>query len=105
MTYSLAGGDLEDLGRKSDGALHAKLLIFGAIDEVIRDCFIHSCAKRQQHSTGDKEQGARTLFKVLDVAASEGNANFVEFCGGHGAGGVVFLFAFSDVTHIGDRGD
>jgi len=35
MTYSLAGGDLKDLGWKSDGALHAKLLIFGAVDEVI----------------------------------------------------------------------
>ena len=41
MTYSLASGDLEDLGWKSDGALHAKLLIFGAVDEVIRDYFIH----------------------------------------------------------------
>ncbi len=46
MTYSLASGDLEDLGWKSDGALHAKLLIFGAVDEVIRDYFIHSYAKR-----------------------------------------------------------
>jgi hypothetical protein len=46
MTYSLASGDLEDLGRKSDGTLHAKLLIFGAVNEVIRDYFIHSYAKR-----------------------------------------------------------
>jgi hypothetical protein len=38
VTYSLASGDLEDLGWKSDGALHAKLLVFGAVDEVIRDC-------------------------------------------------------------------
>lgn len=38
MTYSLASGDLEDLSRKPDGALHAKLLVFGAVDEVIRDC-------------------------------------------------------------------
>jgi hypothetical protein len=29
----------------------------------------------------------------------------VEFCGGHGAGSIVFFFALSDVTHIGDRGD
>ena len=36
-TYSLASGDLEDLGWKSDGALHAKLLIFSAVDEVTRD--------------------------------------------------------------------
>lgn len=45
MTYCFASGDLEDLGWKSDGALHAKLLIFGAVDEVIRDYFIHSHAK------------------------------------------------------------
>jgi hypothetical protein len=35
VTYSFARGDLEDLGRKSDGALHAQLLVFGAVDEVI----------------------------------------------------------------------
>ena len=46
MSYSLASGDLEDLGWKSDGALHAKLLIFGAVDEVIRNYFIHLYAKR-----------------------------------------------------------
>jgi hypothetical protein len=46
MMYSLASGDLEDLGWKSDGALHAKLLIFGAVDEVIRDYIIHSFTKR-----------------------------------------------------------
>ena len=51
------------------------------------------------------KQETRTLFKVLDVAASEGDANFVEFRGGHGAGGVVFFFTLSDVTHIRDRGD
>jgi len=38
MTYSLTSGDLEDLGREPDGALHAELLVFGAVDEVIRDC-------------------------------------------------------------------
>jgi hypothetical protein len=34
MVYRLAGGDLEDLGREPDGALHAELLVFGAVDEV-----------------------------------------------------------------------
>jgi len=29
----------------------------------------------------------------------------VEFGGGHGAGGIIFLFALSDVTHVRDRGD
>jgi hypothetical protein len=35
VTYCLAGGDLEDLGRKTNGALHAQLLILSAVDEVI----------------------------------------------------------------------
>ena len=38
MTYSLASGDLEDLSWKSDGTLHAKLLVLSAVDKVIRDC-------------------------------------------------------------------
>jgi len=47
-----------------------------------------------------------TLFEVLDIATSEGDANFMEFCGGQGSlRCVVFLFAFSDVTHCRDRGD
>ncbi len=29
----------------------------------------------------------------------------MEFGGGHGAGGIIFLFALSDVTHVRDRGD
>lgn len=55
----------------------------------------------RQHS---KQEG-RTLFKILDVAAGEGDANFVELCCGDRAGSIIFLFALSDVTHIGDRGD
>ena len=35
MSYSLASGDLEDLRWESDGALHAELLVFGPVDEVI----------------------------------------------------------------------
>ena len=50
-------------------------------------------------------QEERTLLKVPDIAAGEGDANFVEFCGGHGAGGVVFFIALSDVTHVRDSGD
>jgi hypothetical protein len=34
-TYSLASDDFEDLGREPDGGLHAKLLVLGAIDDVI----------------------------------------------------------------------
>ena len=38
MAYSLASGDLENLGWKPHGAFYTKLLVFGAVDEVIRDC-------------------------------------------------------------------
>jgi hypothetical protein len=34
VTYGLASGDFEDLRRESDGTLHAKLLVFGAVDEI-----------------------------------------------------------------------
>ena len=64
---------------------------------------IHRCDKHQRDTK--EEQDERTLFKVLDVAAREGDADFVEFCGGHGAGSIVFFFALSDVTHIEDSGD
>jgi hypothetical protein len=50
-------------------------------------------------------QGGRTLLKVPDVAASEGDADFVEFRSGHCASSVVFFIALSDVTHVRDSGD
>ena len=36
-TYSLPGGDLEDLGGETDGALDLELLVLGTVDEVSRD--------------------------------------------------------------------
>jgi hypothetical protein len=54
----------------------------------------------QRYDALDTRQDRRTLFKVTDVATSERDANFVEFSGGHGASGVVFLFTLSDVTHL-----
>ena len=36
-THSLAGGDLEDLGGKADGALDTELLVLGTVDEISRD--------------------------------------------------------------------
>ena len=36
-THRLAGGDLEDLGGKTDGTLDAELLVLGPVDEVRRD--------------------------------------------------------------------
>ena len=48
----------------------------------------------------------RTFFEILDIAAGEGDANFVEFCGRQrSTGRVVLFFALSDVTHRRDRGD
>ena len=42
----------------------------------------------------------RTLLEVLDIAARERDTDFMNLGGGHrGAGGVVFLFTLSDVTH------
>jgi hypothetical protein len=52
-----------------------------------------------------KGKTGRTFFQVLDVAAGEGDADFVELCGGHGAGSIVIFFALSDVTHVRDSGD
>ena len=36
-THSLTGGDLEDLGGETDGALNTELLVLGTVDEVSRD--------------------------------------------------------------------
>jgi hypothetical protein len=45
-----------------------------------------------------------TLFEVLDVAAGEGDPDFVDFCARHwGTCSVVFFFSLSDVTHFGVR--
>ena len=57
MTYSLASGDLEDLGWESDGALQAKLLVFGTVDEVIRDCITYiRMISTSPHGTQDTKQ-------------------------------------------------
>ena len=48
-----------------------------------------------------KKARLRTLLEVLDVAAGEGDPDFVDFGTGHwGTGCVVFLFTFGDVTHF-----
>lgn len=40
-----------------------------------------------------------TLFQVLDVAARESDADFVNFGGRNGTRCVVLFLALSDVTH------
>lgn len=43
---------------------------------------------------------APTFLQVLDVAAREGNPDFVDLgTGNGGTSGIVFLFTLSDVTH------
>jgi hypothetical protein len=42
ITYSLTGGDLEDLGRETNGALNTELLILGTVDQVRRDYTVSS---------------------------------------------------------------
>lgn len=37
-TYSLTGGDLENLGGKTDGALDTELLVLCAGNQISRDC-------------------------------------------------------------------
>jgi hypothetical protein len=42
-----------------------------------------------------------TLLQVLHIAASECNADFVQFRGGQGGPSrVIVFFSFSDVTHF-----
>ena len=36
-TYTLAGGDLQDLRWEADRALDTELLVLGTVDQVVRD--------------------------------------------------------------------
>ena len=104
-TNSLTGGDLEDLGGETNGALDAELLVLRTVDEVRRDCPViqlHEPLYLRERRANEQ----LTLLEVLDVAARERDADFVDLGGGHGGTGrVVFLFTLSDVTHPGDSGD
>ena len=48
----------------------------------------------------ESRQAEHTLFQVLDVAAGQGDPNFVDFGSGDSASGVVLFFSFGDVTHF-----
>jgi hypothetical protein len=52
----LAGGDLEGLGRETDGALDAEFLALGTLDELLAD-----------------------LLEGLDFAGGQGDADLVRF--------------------------
>jgi len=76
-TRRLAGGDAQDLRREANGALDAELLVLCTVNEIRRE-----------------------LLEVLDVAAGQRDADFVDFHAGDGrAGRVIFFFSLSDVTH------
>ncbi len=92
--YSFAGGDLKDLGGETNGSLDTELLVLGSVDEIARDCNrSQKCNKRVTRK--------RTLFQVLDVAARQGDTDFVGFGSRDGCTGcVVFFLSFGDVTHL-----
>ena len=100
-TNRLAGGDLEDLGGETNGALDAELLVLRTVDEVRRDCPViplHEPLYLRERRANEQ----LTLLEVLDVAARERDADFVDLGGGHGGTSrVVFLISLSDVTHPG----
>ena len=77
-TRRLTGGDAKDLGRKADGTLNLKLLILSTLDKISRDCFssyIILVSKLNFFWGGSKS--SLTLFKVLDVAGSQGDSETV----------------------------
>lgn len=77
-TRSFTGGDFENLGRKTNGPLDTELLVLCTVDQVSRE-----------------------LLQVLDVAAGEGDPDFVDFGSWNGCTcGIVFFFSFGDVTHF-----
>jgi len=75
---SLTGGDLEDLGGETNGALDTELLVLSTVDQVTAE-----------------------LLEVASVAAGERNPDFVDLGGSDGrTGRIVFFFTFRDVTHV-----
>ena len=76
-------------------ALDAELLVLRAVDEVRGDFRAKSSA-----STQDIEMRSHTLLQAGDLARRERDPDFVQFCRGHSACCVVFLFSLSDVTHL-----
>ena len=53
----LPGGDLEDLGRHSDGSLDSEILILGSVDEIVGDYTKKKGTKRKRVSS--KRKGKR----------------------------------------------
>lgn len=49
--------------------------------------------------TEETKRGMLTLFQVLDVAARQRDADFVDFGSGDGASCVICFLVLGDVTH------
>ena len=76
-TRSFTGGNLEHLGRETNGSFDTALFVLGSVDEIRRE-----------------------LLEALNVATRQGDPDFVDFGGSHwGSGSIVFFFSFGDVTH------
>jgi len=77
-TGGFAGGDAEDLGGETDGALHAEVTVSATSNEVTRE-----------------------LLKVSNVTARKCNPDLVRLCSRDlSSCGIVVFFALCDVTHF-----
>jgi hypothetical protein len=70
---SLTGGDLQVLGRKTDGALDAEFLVLSAVDELLADL----CKALLGWLYWKMRVIGRTL-EGLDVTGGEGNSDLVD---------------------------
>ena len=96
MTNRFAGGDLEHLGGKADGAFDEELFVLRPVDQVRRDCTSLSIWK---HSYGSSNE-TRTLLEVLHVAGGQGDPDFVDLrARDRGTRRIVLFLSLSDVTH------
>lgn len=50
-TYSLTGGDPQDLGGESDGTLNAELLVLCPVDQICRDWDVHEAHGMESEDT------------------------------------------------------
>jgi len=74
-TRSLTGGDLQNLGGESDGALDSQLLVLGTVDEIVAE-----------------------FLQVADVRRSESDPNLVDLLR-DGCTGRIVIFFLRDVRH------
>lgn len=54
----------------------------------------------EMSSSFEMLRGTHTLLEVLDVAAREGDTDFVDLGAGHGGTGGIVVLVLGDVTHL-----